>query len=205
MNRYLALMSVFFIVSSLFCSCGDKKSIEKRDSKGTLIEKYDINRKTNKKEGKYQRFYANGKLAEEATYVAGMLDGYRKLFREDGSIEVHENYLSGAYQGEFTSFYPNGQTNVIGNYLNNEMNGLWKRYYDTGELMEETLFKENEENGPFKEYYKNGKIKTEGVYLNGPHEQGELRMYDEKGNIVKKMNCDNGVCHTIWESKDTEG
>ncbi len=199
-SSFIAI-GIFLIAITLF-SCSDKKKIEVRDKAGKISESYQINRKSGKKEGLYKHFYPNGKLNEEATYKDGMLDGYRKLYREDGSLEIHENYLSGAFQGEFTSYYPNGKLNVIGKYLNNEMTGLWKRYYDSGELMEETLFSENEENGPFKEYYKNGKIKTEGTYLNGPHEHGELRMYDENGIIVKKMNCDNGVCHTIWESKE---
>ena len=67
--------------------------------------------------------------------------------------------------------------------------------------MEETRLANNEENGPFKEYYKNGKVKTEGTYQRGPYEHGELLMYNEAGELVKKMQCADGECHTTWEKK----
>ena len=78
------------------------------------------------------------------------------------------------------------------------MDGVWKRYYDTGELREEVNFVNNDENGPFREYYKNGNIKAEGTYINGPNEQGELKEYNEDGELIKIMSCTNGICNTIW-------
>ncbi|MCB9272045.1 MAG: hypothetical protein H6561_21145 [Lewinellaceae bacterium] len=81
------------------------------------------------------------------------------------------------------------------------MSGVWKRYYQGGQLMEEVAFSGNKENGPFKEYYENGNIKAEGSYLNGPKEDGELKLYDEQGTLVKKMECSDGVCHTTWQAE----
>ena len=59
-------------------------------------------------------------------------------------------------------------------------------------------FVNNDENGPFREYYKNGNIKAEGTYINGPNEQGELKEYNEDGELIKIMSCTNGICNTIW-------
>jgi len=74
----------------------------------------------------------------------------------------------------------------------------WKRYYDSGELMEIVNFVENEENGPFVEYYKNGNKKATGNYLDGDNEHGELELFDEQGELIKKMNCNKGICRTSW-------
>jgi len=84
------------------------------------------------------------------------------------------------------------------------MTGVWKTYYDTGELKEEVLFKDNNENGPFKKYYKSGKVKYEGVYKDGDHEDGELKLYSEEGELIKKQDCVRGDCNTIWVKKGYE-
>lgn len=194
---YLALL----LLLSLIAGCKNTNVVYIRDQANKVIEEYEINKKSNLKSGYYKRFDSSGRLLEEAHYDGGKLNGERKLFQASGKPDVIEHYLSGAYNGTFNSFYPNGKLNVEGVYLNGEMDGISKRYYDTGELMETTPFKSNEENGPFQEFFKNGKLKTEGVYQNGPKEQGELKMYNEDGELVKKMQCDNGECHTTWEKK----
>lgn len=68
--------------------------------------------------------------------------------------------------------------------------------------MEEVMFADNEENGPFTEYHKNGSLKAEGNYLNGDNEHGLLKLYNEEGELVRKMQCDSGICQTTWVSPD---
>jgi len=183
----------------LFCCKADTREIEIKDSKGKVVEKYQVDPATEKKQGLYQRFYESGQLAEEAHYVRDTLDGARRFYFESGQLEREQHYLFGIFQGPFRSYYINGQLNAEGNYLNNEMDGVWKRYYDTGELMEEVTFVNNDENGPFRELYKNGKVKAEGSYINGPYEHGELKEYDEQGNLIRIMSCENGICNTTWK------
>jgi len=82
------------------------------------------------------------------------------------------------------------------------MNGLLKRYYDTGTIQEEVTIVKGMENGPFKEYYAGGQLEWEGSYLNGDNEDGLLVQFAEDGSTIKKMQCNNGVCRTIWTEKD---
>jgi antitoxin component YwqK of YwqJK toxin-antitoxin module len=110
----------------------------------------------------------------------------------------------GAFQGAWKTFHENGQLKLEGEYIDNKMEGLWKGYYDNGGLKEEVHFKGNEENGAFIEYYKNGKLKAEGAYLGGDNENGLLKLYDETGELIKKMDCKKGVCRTIWTKEDGE-
>lgn len=84
------------------------------------------------------------------------------------------------------------------------MTGVWKTYYETGELKEEVSFVDNNENGPFKEYHKNGKTKYEGTYKDGDHEEGEMKVYNEDGEIIKKLDCKKGICNTVWIKKGYE-
>ena len=84
------------------------------------------------------------------------------------------------------------------------MTGKWKGYYDNGALKEEVIFVNNQENGPFIEYYPNGKLKAEGTYLEGDYEQGELKLYNESGELIRRMNCEKGVCKTVWKAEGEE-
>jgi len=150
------------------------------------------------KQGLYTRLAKNGVKLEEAMYENDTLNGFRKLYYEDGEIFILENYVHGAFQGSWKTFHENGKVKLEGEYVDNKMEGLWKGYYDTGALKEEVQFEGNEENGPFIEYHKNGKLKAEGAYLGGDNENGLLKLYDETGELEKKMDCKKGVCRTIW-------
>jgi len=52
------------------------------------------------------------------------------------------------------------------------------------------------------EYHPNGSLKAEGQYLNGDFEQGELKLYDETGRLVRIMDCEQGVCRTRWQAAE---
>lgn len=197
-------MRTTFICLSLllfFTACSNLETVENKDGSGNLTEKFTKDKKTGKREGQYLSFYPNGQKLEESWYVNDSLHGERKLFYENGKVESIEHHEHGQYVGSFQKFNENGQLTNEGQYANNEMTGVWKRWYDTGELREEVTFAANAENGPFKEFHQNGKPKAEGTYLNGENEQGELKMYDEAGDLVEKKYCEYGNCKTSWSKE----
>ncbi len=151
-----------------------------------------------KKEGSYKRWSKSGKPIEEAHFSNGQLDKMRILYFENGDTQIVENYRGGLFHGKYKTFYPNGKIQLVGQYQDNKMEGLWIKYYEDGTLMEKVHFSNNLENGAFQEYYPNGIIKTEGKYRNGDNEHGRLKMFDETGRHVKSMECQDGICKTIW-------
>ena len=167
-------------------------------------EKVTYTRRTDNfgKQGLYTRFTKDGAKAEEAMYENDTLNGVRKLFYPDGTVVIEENYRMGDFEGGWKTFYENGKVKLEGQYADNKMEGMWKGYYQDGNLKEEVLFKDNQENGAFTEYHKNGKLKAEGFYLDGDNEDGLLKLYDENGELEKKMNCKRGVCRTIWTKEE---
>ena len=82
------------------------------------------------------------------------------------------------------------------------MEGEWKRYYKNKQTREVVLFKNNDENGPFVEYYENGQLKAEGTYKGGDNEDGELKLYDENGVLIKIADCVMGRCKTRWKKEE---
>lgn len=154
------------------------------------------------KSGDYVKYNADGQLVEKSFYLNDTLHLYRVFYYETGDTQIVETLDRGRYDGPFKSFYANGQLELLGVYQDNVATGQWKKYYDSGDLMEVVTFADNKENGPFIEYFRNGKVKAEGSYKNGPKEHGLLSMYDENGALIRKMDCKNGICKTIWKVGD---
>jgi antitoxin component YwqK of YwqJK toxin-antitoxin module len=116
-----------------------------------------------------------------------------------------ETYQEDLFEGPYKSFYPNGQLKLACVYKNNNIEGKWLQYYESGQLKEEVLFEGNTENGPFKEYHPNGQLSVEGSYKEGDNEHGPLKFYDEQGQHYKTMECDMGICRTVWSQENYKG
>ena len=195
----------YFILLTILIACSPKNKVtEVKNEDGAVIHRFSENVETGQKEGKSETFSNGGLLLETSSYKNGQLHGERTLYHENGEIQAIEQYENGAFKGRYQAFYENKQLELEGKYIDGKMDGAWKRYYDSGELMEIVNFVANEENGPFVEYYKNGQKKTEGSYLNGDNEHGELLMYTQNGELEKKMNCEKGICRTSWTKEQNE-
>ncbi len=200
------MISNKWMVYSLGClglfvvSCELQNSFkEVKNEQNQLVEKYQTD-KNGKKNGLYIKFLPSGDTSETAVYQTDKLHGDRKVYGDSKKVEVVEKYKDGKFDGVYQTFYPSGKLKLEGLYVQDIMTGTWKSYYEDGTLKEVATMKDNEENGPFTEYYPNGKKKAEGNYQNGTKEHGLLLLYNEEGTLVKKMNCENGVCHTTWEA-----
>lgn len=199
MIRNIFLLSILAITA-----CNSRlETVNTQDEYG-YTEVYQRDKEDYGKEGVYERYNEKNIKVEEAVYRNDTLSGYRILYYENGDTQVVENYVDGHFDGVFQAYYENGQLEINGTYNDNTMDGPWKRYYQNGQLMEIVTFRNNEENGPFTEYHENGKLKAEGSYLNGDNEHGELKLYDESGELIRKMNCENGICRTVWSRESSE-
>lgn len=189
---------IFSFAIIFLAACSDMETIEVKDENGKIKEQYSLNKQTKKKEGAYLAFYPNGQKLEESFYINDSLHGERKLFYENGQLESVTNHANGMFEGKYQKYNEQGKLTNEGQYLNNEMSGVWKKWDGSGALVEEVAFMANLENGPFKEFYPNGKLKAEGIYLDGDNEQGELKIYDETGELVERKHCEFGNCATAW-------
>jgi antitoxin component YwqK of YwqJK toxin-antitoxin module len=186
------------VILIAFTSCGNKGEVTISDEAGNIVEKYYV-LPDSTKNGTYMAYYSDGNLKESALYVNGNLDGERLLYLPSGVLEISENYADGQMNGDYTVYHENGKPNLILNYIAGQVQGTGKKYFENGQLEELVQFVDNEENGPFQEFYENGQVHWEGQYLNGDNEFGELKEYDEQGQLIKKMLCDSSaVCRTIW-------
>lgn len=193
-----------FLLLQVACKENLIETVEVRDDEGR-VERFQRNKKDFAKEGLYQKLTPDGRLLEEAHYHLNVLEGERKYYFPNGSVESVESYKNGAIHGKYRKFYENGTPRIEQEFVDGAMQGLSIRYYPNGAVEERVTMKDNEENGPFQEYYENGNLKTEGSYApmgeESALEQGELKEYDENGQLVRIADCVNGRCTTRWKKQ----
>lgn len=195
----LRLLS-FLLFCLCFVACGEQTEVVENTTEDGNIERYTRLVKDYAKQGKYTLTNTSGVLLEEANYTNDTLDGARILFFENGDTMQVEYYKMGQFEGSYEEYFNGGKLKTSGQYEANAMKGKWTVYYNSGQVKEEVTFEGNEENGPFIEYYRNGNLKAEGAYLNGDFEHGPLSLYNEEGELIRKMECDKGICRTVWLS-----
>lgn len=183
---------------------GDDTNIEtiEATTEDGYLERFSRRKSDYAREGAYYKLNPEGQIIEFAHYENDTLHGERVLFDKTGDTLQIEHYHKGAFEGSYRAFYPGGKLHLEGNYVGNTMDGIWKGYYENGQLKETVTFRENEENGPFVEYHPNGQLKTEGYYKGGDKEHGLLKQYNETGKLIKTMNCNSGICRTVWKDKE---
>ena len=192
MKNWNFVFTLSFLCFLILAACTDEKYV------GSLQDY------PGEKEGLVKAYAETGDLYEEGEFTQGALNGFRKIYFPSGQLMIQETYSLGEHEGLYVKYYENGNKKVEGTYDEGSMEGIWKTYYEDGALKDEVSMHENLENGPFKEYHKNGKQKALGEYKDGEFEQGPLQLFDESGTLVKKMECDKGICRTIWKLEDEE-
>lgn len=194
----------YIIIIVLFSNCSNVDVVENKDEAGRLVERYTVNKQTKLKEGLHETFFISGSKYEESSYKNGILRGEQIFYFENGQIQEVRNFdHDGSFSGAYKSYHETGKLKSEGQYINGSMNGKWKFFFRTGNIKEIVHFRDNIENGPFIEYYENGKISAEGTYVN-ELEHGVLKKYDLAGELTTQMQCENGVCHTVWKVNMTK-
>ena len=197
MKRSIYTGGVFLLMIALMTNCTEKVIVSNYES-GEKFEEYQYTGDS-LKHGFYKRYSQGGVLLEESTYMEGKLHGERTIYNAKGEKEVLEIYENDILNGPFKEFHPNGKIRFLGTYTNNVLSGTVNVFYPSGKIKEEVSFEDNMEQGPFKEFHENGNLMWEGTYRNGDNEFGLLKEYNEKGELIRKMMCDErAICTTTW-------
>lgn len=203
--KFRALVGFAFLICCFF-ACEKKRLVEIKNNTGIVIERFQLIKQNGNelKDGYFQKYDESGNLIELSIFKNGKLNGIRKLYM-NSKLQSEEFRLNDQFHGPYKAYFPNGNLQLEANYTNDVMTGDVKVYYVSGQLKEIVRFADSVEDGPFVEFYENGKLKAEGIYkqLEGPVEDGELKLYDTTGTLIKIMNCDLGKCSTKWLKDST--
>ncbi len=129
-----------------------------------------------KEHGQARYTFMNGRLAQSAQYVEGLIVGKVVAYYEDGSRRS-EKY-----------FNEQGQ-----------LHGLEQYWLPTGILKAETNYQNGRRHGLMKEYFANGTLRTETNFKRGLKD-GLYRKYNEASICVEEINYDLGLMVGIYKS-----
>jgi len=90
-------------------------------------------------------------------------EGEFKAFFEDGKISQEAIYIAGAWEGEFKAYFPNGKIKEVLQFKKGKEKGPFKEYHDNGNLKTEGTYNGTDidtdfalEHGELKKYDENG-------------------------------------------------
>jgi hypothetical protein len=87
------------------------------------------------RQGRFARWYANGRLAEEGSYDRFLLHGmYRTWFRS-GRQSTQATYGRGLREGEFTAWHRNGVKQCEAHFAADRLDGPWREWDARGMLV----------------------------------------------------------------------
>jgi antitoxin component YwqK of YwqJK toxin-antitoxin module len=179
--------------------------VKMKNDAGAVIEEFEFEKNRQLKHGYYKSFYSNGQLLSTKTYKLGAIEGKELNYTDKGTLESELLYAKGLLEGEFKYFYPDGTLKQKGLRKADKIEGELLSYYPNGGLKESVSFKDGTEYGAFLEYNPNNTFKAKGEYRTDAEgearEHGTLELYDEKGILKSKMDCDMGTCYTVWTAE----
>jgi len=135
---------------------------------GTLSRTYSVQHGTTIRQGTAYSYHPNGKLAIEAPYTDGKLDGVFRSYFENGNLWQTIGYKNGIEEGITTTYFENGFKKS-------------KETYRSGIL-----------HGSVEEFYESGKLRRRLPYVMGML-HGTAKVYDQLGAVTEEMTFEKGL------------
>lgn len=166
-----------------------------KEGKFKLLDKYEnisgeLEFKNNEFNG-LQKYYKDGKITEEKTFVNGKLEGKRITYYPMGNISAEENYKNGKLEGKTITYYINGGKSCEYNLVNDELDGKSVCYFYDGTVKKEIYYSNGKADGKFMYYNELGELSSTETHLKGELNGVYTKYYDPK-NIEEEANYDNG-------------
>lgn len=167
MNFYMFFIC-FFGAVSFSMAAGDLDTVKTYFSDGSLARTYTKLKGTDIREGLSISYHPNRRVAVEATYKAGKLDGV------------------------FKSYYENGNLMQTTGYKNDLEEGISMSYQESGIRQLKEVYRAGVLHGTTSEYDEKGVLRRELPYLEG-HLHGKAKIFDSLGSLSEDMDFVNGV------------
>lgn len=120
--------------------------------------------------GKTTRHHANGKLAEEAHYKGGRMEGLLTAWHTNGQLRSKLLYANGAGEGLEEAWHANGKMAAQSHYRAGILHGPTTTWYSNGISRSRAGFKSGLKHGAAEAWYENGKASRKDEWSDGrPH------------------------------------
>ncbi len=107
-------------------------------------------------DGPVRKYYMNGHLEDEYTYVKGKIEGVSKEFYKSGALRMQCYFKEGHCYGSAKTYYEDGTVETDSPYVDGKETGIEKDYHYNGKLKSEITYYDGVK-GPVKNYDEDGK------------------------------------------------
>lgn len=179
MLHYIAMKKLFLTFFSCLVTCGTAlaapvaasaalDTVRMTFDDGRVSRIYTVLKGTDVREGVSLTYHPNGKLAVEAPYKNGKLDGVFRSYDENGKLHETVGYKDGIEEGLSIIYYENGKKKSSEKYSRGTLNGMSEDWYENGKICRQIP-------------YENGQI------------HGVVKIYDEMGLLFEDMKFERGI------------
>lgn len=174
-KRFFTIFAAFVMFGTAITASAAPKSaamaldtVRSTYDDGRISRIYTVKKGTDVREGVALSYHPNGKLAVEAPYRNGKLDGVFRSFDENGKLHETIGYLDGEEEGFSIIYYENGKKKSRESYRRGVLNGVSEEWFENGKLRRQIP-------------YENGQI------------HGVVKFYDEMGLLAEDINFVRGI------------
>lgn len=155
---------------------------EYNDLKTMLIQKYNVlNGKLN---GTHKKWFPDGTLQFECTYVDDKMEGVFRRYTQSGALFQEYNFLNDKVHGKVKKFAGNGRLRIDADFMNGKKHGTCIEYFvKTGKPSRVFNYANGKQDGMCTVYYENGLKKEEIGWKDGKL-HGTYRSWDTRGNLL---------------------
>lgn len=159
---------------------------------GSVARMYTVLHGTEVRDGLALTYHPNGKVAIEAPYIAGKLDGVFKTYFESGKLWKTVGYKNGVEEGFTIVLHENGKRASREKYSAGVLDGLSEEWDEKGVTRRKIPYKSGRIHGRAQVYDDLGALKEEMDFVDGVR-TGIYRRY-EKGVMVLEAEFENNRC-----------
>jgi antitoxin component YwqK of YwqJK toxin-antitoxin module len=146
-------------------------------------------------------YYSNGKRKLESYYhvktdaqgkMVYAATGKQTKYYKTGIVEGVQYFKDGVPHGKCEAYTEAGVLHKVFYYTDGKLNGPYTFYYPDGQVERTGTFRNDVDYGPSKRYHANGKLYMEESYNEQGVQEGEVKIYDEQGILIKQEMMYNG-------------
>jgi antitoxin component YwqK of YwqJK toxin-antitoxin module len=200
-KTYLSIALLFLLTQitngQLFEAVGEKVPSQQKLQKPNAdqLNKTDT---SGKKQGPWEKRYANGRIAYTATFKDDKPIGELIRYYESGKIKAKIVYDQNGIKGIAEMYDPIGMIIAKGNYIESKKDSIWNFFTEKGILTSKETYSNGLKQGPSYVYFPNGVV-SEIIYWQNDQKHGEWTQYSESGAVRLKGNHQNGLIEGSYQ------
>lgn len=191
---HFSLMKKRFFVLFACCVCVNgyaaDKNVDILDTvrsffdDGAVARVYTVQKGTDIREGVSISYHPNGKVAIEAPYKEGKLDGVFRSYYENGKLWQTVGYKDGIEEGASTNYYENGLKKSREIYKDGILDGMNEEWSERGVVRRKMPYVHGVIHGRAQVFDELGALKEEMEFVHGIR-QGAYRRYNKGVKVLE--------------------